>query len=1133
MIKKLSVLTLLLFVSGLLLAGCYVIGVLQYWTIISIFLLWITVIFTTIAFKFFYTVITIFFQNGYHQKIIAKYKLSRKEYALYSVFKKGIKIVRNKQFKKSNIPWFILIGNHESKYSLLKGTSLPLCYNVTNNSLNTPLNGIRWFFFKTMGLLELSDKLVNQPQLNIRNRLLKWIAGNPNPSGIIVFLSVSDLMSPADQEIHNRCLRFRQFINEIYSKTKQRIPVYSVITDCGAIEGFSLWQKHLCNLGKNIPVGFYWDNEPYINDKGDETLHESFTKLKESMGLLRIKILENELPVNERYSVLSFPERFYSLEESLKILISEMCEHDAYLSACNLSGIWFIDTDDNNIINNKSQKDTLLADLLPRLTLQGSSYSKGYDIRKFTKWVIIAATYSLLSSGAYQAVKILKQENKTPEDIIKKIQSFDSFTRSSPVNFAFIPIISWHQSQLYEQLRGMVPFKKKSIQDVIQQYRDKFYSAPPKEKRELLLDLANVIIIWNKGGVNPSILNDKIDLHFPSALRITNVSRDISEEISLAIEHSEFMWGYENKLDDMRKLLNEFIQHDNDFLWLVAPSETIPNVSLSSFWPDYDGGIYLDGVWTLSGQKKIKEWISLFYSAGLENRSTQVLNDFFRRITDLRQDVWHRFIIEASLERKYSYATRTNRELLELINKESSEIKFLTFLKEELDDIPNLHAHEWLVKFRGFFSLLSLSHKSSLIHQIQQSEMLLRMRVSSVINNNDQPLTEIQLTSWWSWLENLNSAVNEALNNEYTGHYLIRGLYFSNKDQNNPNPLAAAFDDLGKLKIYLYSDNVDPTVDAIWKIYESQAYILLDNAIARAGSWLNKKWSETVLFPLRNDMDNLEHLSLQDKAYTYLMNFLHGPAKGLFFLSETGLTSLEFEGRKLLVHKSFIDLINTIVKPDDLLKLPLGQNVREKDEIFSIQSKLESLTTQLNAIQIVPYTVEVSSGPATISKGAKIIPIGTRLKLHCGSDTQVLDSLNFAESASFTWKAGQCQNVSIDVKFPSFIARYTLIGDTAWTDFLELFSDGEAELATDKFPHETAYSLRALGIKSILVRYKVSDRSTLVSAFDEWHRLKKEIDNLFVRQNTLLENTPSQKSVNNQGWLSLLPVTIYDESPSN
>ncbi|MIP35832.1 hypothetical protein ZF82_23275, partial [Salmonella enterica subsp. enterica] len=147
----------------------------------------------------------------------------------------------------------------------------------------------------------------------------------------------------------------------------------------------------------------------------------------------------------------------------------------------------------------------------------------------------------------------------------------------------------------------------------------------------------------------------------------------------------------------------------------------------------------------------------------------------------------------------------------------------------------------------------SLSHKSSLIHQIQQSEMLLRMRVSSVINNNDQPLTEIQLTSWWSWLENLNSAVNEALNNEYTGHYLIRGLYFSNKDQNNPNPLAAAFDDLGKLKIYLYSDNADPTVDAIWKIYESQAYILLDNAIARAGSWLNKKWSETVLFPLRND----------------------------------------------------------------------------------------------------------------------------------------------------------------------------------------------------------------------------------------------------------------------------------------
>lgn len=1133
MIKKLSVLTLLLFVSGLLLIGCYVIGVLQYWTITSIFLLWVTVIFTTIIFKFIYTVITIFFENGHHQKIMAKYKLSRKEYALYSVFKRGIKIVRSKQFKKSNIPWFILIGNHSSKHSLLKGTSLPLCYNVTNNALTTPLNEIRWFFFKTIGLLELSDKLANQPQSNITNRLLKWMTGNPNPSGVIVFLSVSELISPADQETHNRCRRFRQLINEIYSKTKQRIPVYLVITDCSTIEGFSLWQKYLYNLGKYLPIGFCWDNEPYINDKGDDCLHESFTKLKESMGLLRIKFLENDLSTKERYCVLSFPERFYSLESPLKILISEMCEHDAYFSACNLSGLWFIDTDDNNIINNKSQKDTLLSDLLPKLTLQGSSYFKEYGIRKFTKWIIIVVTYSLLSSSAYQTVKILNQENNTPEDIIKKIQSFDSFTRSSPVNFAFIPIISWHQSRLYEQLRGMVPFQKKSIQDLIQQYRDKFYSAQPKEKRELLLDLAKVIIIWDKGGINYSILKDKKDFHFPSALKITNVPRDISEKISLAIEHSEFMRGDKNRLDDMRMLLNEFIQHDNDFLWLVAPSETIPNLSLNSFWPDYDGGIYLDGIWTLNGQKKIKEWIGLLYSAGLENRTITRLNDYFRRITDLRQDVWHRFIIEASLERKHNYATRTNRELLNIISNESSEIKFLTFIKENLDDIPNLQAHEWLVKFRGFFSLLSLSHKSSFIHKIQQSEMLLRMRVSSAINSDDQPLTEIQLMSWWSWLENLKSAVNEALNNEYTGHYLIRGLYFNNEGQKNPNPLVAAFDDLGKLKIYLYSNDIDPTVDAIWKIYENQAYILLDNAIARAGSWLNKKWSETVLFPLRNDMDNLEHLSLQDKAYTYLMNFLHGPAKGLFSLSETGLTSLEFKDRKLLVHKSFIDLINTIVKPDDLLRLPLSQNIREKDEIFSIQSKLESLTTQLNAIQIVPHTVAVSSGPATISKGAKIIPIGTKLKLHCGSDTQVLDSLNFAESASFTWKAGQCQNVSIDVKFPSFIARYTLIGDSAWTDFLELFSDGEAELATDKFPHETADNLRALGIQSILVRYKVSDRSTLVLAFDEWYSLKKEIDNLIDKQNILLEKTPSQNRANNQGWLSLLPVTIYDESSSN
>ncbi|STI09669.1 Uncharacterised protein [Escherichia coli] len=98
-----------------------------------------------------------------------------------------------------------------------------------------------------------------------------------------------------------------------------------------------------------------------------------------------------------------------------------------------------------------------------------------------------------------------------------------------------------------------------------------------------------------------------------------------------------------------------------------------------------------------------------------------------------------------------------------------------------------------LLNSEVFFHYFLYLIKSSLIHQIQQSEMLLRMRVSSVINNNDQPLTEIQLTSWWSWLENLNSAVNEALNNEYTGHYLIRGLYFSNKDQKQPKSISSCF----------------------------------------------------------------------------------------------------------------------------------------------------------------------------------------------------------------------------------------------------------------------------------------------------------------------------------------------------
>ncbi|HDG9772005.1 TPA: hypothetical protein PGG59_000274 [Raoultella planticola] len=1130
MIKKFLILTLWVLSLGTLLAGCYIVGILQNWTFSSILLFWVGMLLAILSIRILYSMVNVFFKEGYYHKILVKCRLSRKERVLLSSLRKGREILKSKRFKRSGVPWFILLGNHHDKGSLLNGTSHTLLYDTNENALSTPLNTIRWLFFKKVAFLELSDGLINTVSSNITWRLLKWMRKNPSTSGIVLFLSISELLNSEKKEIQNEAIKFRKIIDGICLKVKRRIPVYLFVTGCNDIEGFSLWSKKIDYLEESIPLGFSWDNSPYITDKGNDHIHQGFTKLKKSLNFLRIKLIENESSISDRHGLLSFPEILCSLEQPVNIFVSELCESDAYFAETNLSGIWFTDVIDSDATMYKSQSDILLSDLLPTLSYREFGNHTHWRSSNVIKMAILSITLLMLSYSAYQTGSMLKETNdSSPEVIVQSLLNYEKYYKSSLIHIPFLPALHWQESRYYEQLRKETPFQQQSVRDIIASYRNKFHISSPSQKRDLILQLARSIIIWGKLHNGLLFANEEPDIIIPSELKLTKTSGDVSRIISLAIERSEI--NSENgkaKLDELRIFLNELIGYDPSLSWLLAPAENIPDLSSNLFWPDSDRAIYLSGIWTAKGQGTLYEWIELLAKSSGKKQSAPEFSDFIKKLPGLRQDAWREFIISVSHERNPNYAVRTKRELLDVMYKKTPEAKFFQHLKNDLDDIPDIQAHDWLIKFRQLVSLQTLSRESNFIRRLQQSEILMRMRITTALRREITPLTSTQLVSWWGGVDALHSAINEALNDEFTGDYLIRGLFTKALDKSNPNPLLSVFDNLNKVKYYLYHNDTDPVVDAIWNLYENQSYIILDNAIARAGSWLNKKWRQSVLLPLQKERDDFDHLSLQDNAYKYLVDFLHGPAKVFFTLAEDNFHPPSFRGRSFPVQESFIKLVNKVIAPEDLLNTPLGGYTRDQDDLVNIQTKLAALHTELRNVETVPYTLTVSSAPTTISRGARIIPTGTRLKLECQFDSSILDSMNFADSADFTWRAGQCQNVSIDVLFPGFTARYKLSGDTAWPDFLKLFTDGEAELATEKFPHESAETLSALGIQSILVRYKISESASLISAFEQWHRIKDEINYLTDKQIQLSEKKSLKAVVNKIGWLSQLPNEVFE-----
>ena len=79
---------------------------------------------------------------------------------------------------------------------------------------------------------------------------------------------------------------------------------------------------------------------------------------------------------------------------------------------------------------------------------------------------------------------------------------------------------------------------------------------------------------------------------------------------------------------------------------------------------------------------------------------------------------------------------------------------------------------------------------------------------------------------------------------------------------------------------------------------------------------------------------------------------------------------------------------------------------------------------------------------------------------------------------------------------------------------------------TKDFSPESRSFLDSMGIKGILVRYKLGDTGDISQAYIEWAQLKQEKDKLEKLQVNLSNKLLTAHSWEKSGWISRLPSNI-------
>ncbi|MDC9596160.1 type VI secretion system membrane subunit TssM [Xenorhabdus anantnagensis] len=227
------------------------------------------------------------------------------------------------------LPWYLVIGAPNSgKTTALANSGLhfPLSDYLGKSALYSMqgMDSCNWWFTNKAVLLDTAGRYTAQdsfPQQDADEwqnfiRLLKKYRTRQPLNGVIITISVEDLLNPSTEKRDQQAYILRRRLSELHEQLKIQLPIYVMITKTDLLKGFSAYFSHFDKKSREQIWGFNfpWDK---WDKKIDFDLYEIFVQQYSQLQ----QRLDAELPTillnghNSRQCAESylFPQEFATL----------------------------------------------------------------------------------------------------------------------------------------------------------------------------------------------------------------------------------------------------------------------------------------------------------------------------------------------------------------------------------------------------------------------------------------------------------------------------------------------------------------------------------------------------------------------------------------------------------------------------------------------------------------------------------------------------------------------------------------------------------------------------------------------------------------------------------------------------
>lgn len=254
-----------------------------------------------------------------------------------------------KRRRLKRLPWYLMIGTPQSgKKSFVQNSGLffqrpeHIGEEATNYIEQFP--DFDWWFTQ-QGILV--DVMTNQAEKDTNEwkkfiKLLKRERRNRPFNGVVLTLSLSELLMMSNKERQDFIQVISLYIRDIYSQFKAFVPVYIVFNKCDLIDGF---MEFFESLSKE-ELGQVWGMTLPITDCNDLQsvmgfFNREYTALVQQLRKRVMWAFDAEKTMRGRELVNGFPQQMNLFRKPIQNFIAELFGATRYQRAVQLRGIYF------------------------------------------------------------------------------------------------------------------------------------------------------------------------------------------------------------------------------------------------------------------------------------------------------------------------------------------------------------------------------------------------------------------------------------------------------------------------------------------------------------------------------------------------------------------------------------------------------------------------------------------------------------------------------------------------------------------------------------------------------------------------------------------------------------------------